>query len=856
MPETPRPPTTLSRLVQALHPDVQLPMRNAIAWLGALALVMVFAIASPVGTTVDGIPHYLELHGLMEVASIVVSAMVFAVGWRSRSRPGSVGMTFLATLFLAVGVLDFAHTFSYTGMPGYFSPNTIDKHLNFWMSARLLAALGLLIIAIQPWHQHISVAGKRLMLGSMAIATIALQWLVITHADHMPRWFIAGEGLTAIKIYGEFFIIALNLTAAVLLWQRMKTPQPVYIVALFTAVCVMAMSEIFFSIYTTMTGSYNVLGHIYKVIAYFLIYRAFVVEAIERPYTELAVAEQNLRQDEERFRRALEAAPNAMLMVDDTQTIVLSNGRSDALFGYDPGELVGKALEILVPDTLRNAHKGLTVHYMQAPVDRPMGNDRFLHARRKNGDLFRVEVGLTPLTIRDRTFILASVVDITARLEAEARIEKLIYYDSLTDLPNRQLLKDRVHQLIANSRQNKSLFALLYLDLDRFKNINETLGHSIGDRLLAAVAKRLQTTAGQDATVARVVGDEFAIVISLKHEEDAARLARQLLAHVSKAYSFDEHHLALTPSIGIALYPEDGEDFDTLMKSADMAMQLVKLEGRNDFHFFAKEMQQRTGRMLQLESALLSAIDEDQLHLVYQPQVRIADGKVIGVEALLRWNHPELGAISPAEFMPIAENSGQIITIGAWVLRTAANHLKHMLSQGHPPMIMSVNLSAVQFRHPNLIGLVNDILTETELPPEYLELELTESAAMLNPDHAIHILQTLHRRGVRLSIDDFGTGYSSLSYLKKFNIYKLKIDQSFVRDIATDVDDRAIVSAIIQMAESLGFHTIAEGVETRAQLDFLRERGCHEIQGYLYSKPLPADALDLWLQKNQPVNAG
>lgn len=856
MPASQTPTSVLSRLVQPLHPDVQLPMRHTLAWLGALALVIVLTTLSPVGTTPDGIPHYLSVHALMEIASIVVATMVFAVGWRSRSRPGTVGMTFLATLFLGVALLDVAHTFSYDGMPGYFSPNSVDKHLNFWMSARLLAALGLLVIAAQPWQTHISVTGKRLLLAGLVAATIALQWVVITHPDKMPRWFITGEGLTPIKVYGEFFIIALNLLAAAILWRRMRTPQPAHIVALFSAVCVMAMSEIFFSIYSTMTGAYNILGHIYKVIAYFLIYRAFVVEAIERPYTDLAIAEHNLRQDEERFRRALEAAPNAMLMVDDSQTIVLSNGRSDALFGYEPGSLIGKPLDILVPDTLKSAHKGLTMQYMQAPVDRPMGIDRFLHARRKNGDLFRVEIGLTPLAIKNRTFVLASVVDITTRLEAEARIEKLIYYDTLTDLPNRQLLKDRISQLIANSRQSKSLFALLYLDLDRFKNINETLGHSVGDRLLAAVAKRLQTAAGSEATVARVVGDEFVVVITLKHEEDAARLARHLLAHISKPYTFDAHHLALTPSIGIALYPEDGEDFDTLMKSADMAMQLVKLEGRNDFHFFAKEMQLRTGRMLQLESALLSAIEEDQLHLVYQPQVRIADGKVIGVEALLRWNHPELGAISPAEFMPIAENSGQIISIGAWVLRTAANQLKHLLSQGYPPMVMSVNLSAIQFRHPNLIGLVNDILTETEMPPEYLELELTESAAMLNPDHAINILHTLHKRGVRLSIDDFGTGYSSLSYLKKFNIYKLKIDQSFVRDIATDGDDRAIVSAIIQMADSLGFHTIAEGVETQAQLDFLRERGCTEIQGYLYSRPLTAEALQLWLQKKQPATAG
>lgn len=848
MPDTTT-PAEQPRLLQSLYAGYRQPMRNALGWLAALALIMLAAVLSPAATTVDGIPYYLEWHGLMEVASMVVSGMVFAVGWKSRTRPFSVSMTFLAVIFLSVGLLDFAHTFSYAGMPAYFSPNSVDKHLNFWMAARLLAAVGLLIIALQTWQKPTSTTTKYALLFGMLFATVALQWAVVNYPALMPRWFIEGQGLTPLKVNGEFLIIALNLLAAAVLWRRMKTPQPVHIVALFGAVCVMAMSEIFFSIYSTMTGTYNVLGHIYKVIAYLLIYRAFVVEAIERPYFELAVAQQNLQQDEERFRRAVEAAPNAMLMVDDAQIIVLSNARSDLLFKYEPGELIGKSVEILIPDALQRGHKKQVADYLQAPTDRPMGRERFLHAKRKNGELFRVEIGLTPLNIRSRTFVLASVVDITTRLEAEARIEKLIYYDVLTELPNRQLLKDRVDQLIVNSRQRKTLFALLYLDLDRFKNINETLGHSVGDQLLVDVARRIEHTAGDKATVARVVGDEFVIVMALRHEEDAARMARQLLVDISKPYRVGENHLTLTPSIGISLFPEDGNDFDTLMKSADMAMQLVKLEGRNAFHFFAKEMQQRTTRMLHLESALTSAIEENQLHLVYQPQVRIADRKVIGVEALLRWNHPELGAISPAEFMPIAENSGQIIAIGAWVLKTAAQQLKQWLDQGHEPMIMSVNLSAIQFRHPNLIGLVDEILAKTELPPEYLELELTESAAMLNPDHAIGIMRTLHQRGVRLSIDDFGTGYSSLSYLKKFNVYKLKIDQSFVRDIATDVDDRAIVSAIIQMADSLGFLTIAEGVETQAQLDFLRAKGCDEIQGYLYSKPLPAHDLSAWLTR-------
>lgn len=847
MPDTPLQQGVFQRLLKTLHVDYQGPMRKALGWLLLLLAVQFVSVLWPETPGFNGIPYYLELHALMEVISIIVSAMVFAVAWSTRIRGFSASFTVLAAIFLAVGVLDFAHTLSYAGMPDYFSPNLGDKHLNFWMAARLLTAAGLLIIAVRPWKTPLATHQKYTLLAGMLAIVVGWQWVVIQYPNHMPQWFVAGVGLTPLKINTEYLIIALNVLAAAILWQRMQAPQPFHVVALFSAVCVLAMSELFFTLYSTMHGAYNVLGHVYKVIAYVLIYRAFVVEAIERPYKDLEIAQQTLKQEEVRFRRAVEAAPNAMLMVDDTQTIILSNTRSDVMFRFKSGQLVGTKLDTLIPESLRHKHREHIQTYLASPADRPMGQDRFLYARRHDGELFRVEVGLTPLTIDNRTFVLASIVDITSRLEAEARIEKLIYYDTLTDLPNRQLLKDRVSQLITAARQSHHLIALLYVDLDRFKNINETLGHTVGDQLLVDVARRLTRAAGDEATVARVVGDEFAIVASLPHAEDAARLARLLLANISKPYKVGAHHLTLTPSIGIALYPEDGADFDTLMKSADMAMQLVKLEGRNDFHFFAKEMQQRTSRMLNLESALLSAIDNNELQLVYQPQVRISDRKVIGVEALLRWHHPEFGQVSPAEFMPIAENSGQIITIGAWVLKTAAAQLKQWLAQGHAPMIMSVNLSAIQFRHPNLTGLVDDILAKTELPPEYLELELTESAAMLNPDHAIRIMQTLHRRGIRLSIDDFGTGYSSLSYLKKFNVYKLKIDQSFVRDIATDGDDRAIVSAIIQMANSLGFHTIAEGVETQAQLDYLRAQGCDEIQGYLYSKPLPAEALGQWL---------
>jgi EAL domain-containing protein (putative c-di-GMP-specific phosphodiesterase class I) len=307
--------------------------------------------------------------------------------------------------------------------------------------------------------------------------------------------------------------------------------------------------------------------------------------------------------------------------------------------------------------------------------------------------------------------------------------------------------------------------------------------------------------------------------------------------------------LVVTPSIGITLYPEDGQDMETLSKNADAAMYRVKQAGRNNFRFYTQEMQANSARNLQLGNALRHALDRNQLQLHYQPQVSMQDGRIVGAEALLRWRHPELGTISPAEFIPIAEDSGQIIQIGEWVLRSAATQMKTWMDKGLPPMVIAVNLSAVQFRHANLLEMASAILAEAGLSPNHLELELTEAVAMDDPLAAIAVMDKLHELGIRMSIDDFGTGYSSLSHLKRFKVYKLKIDQSFVRDITDDPEDKAIVTAIINMASSLGMHTIAEGVETAAQLAFLRLQGCDEVQGYYFSKPLPADEFEAFAQK-------
>jgi diguanylate cyclase (GGDEF)-like protein/PAS domain S-box-containing protein len=456
--------------------------------------------------------------------------------------------------------------------------------------------------------------------------------------------------------------------------------------------------------------------------------------------------------------------------------------------------------------------------------------------------------------VQDRTRELRETVDnlhreINERKADQDRIYWLAHYDALTGLPNRTLLAERAQQAIRVAQESGTPLAVIFLDLDHFKHVNDSLGHRVGDELLVEIAKRLRAVVREKDTVSRLGGDEFILLLPGANAHGAARVASKLQDASRQHYQIAHHELTMAPSMGIALFPQDGADFDTLTQSADVAMYRAKLDGRNTFKFFTPEMQAQSVRALQLENALRRALERGQLHLHYQPQMSLATGAVHSVEALLRWQHPQLGDVSPAEFIPIAEDSGQILQIGEWVLRTALSQLKTWRAMAFPDLTMAVNLSAIQFRQPQLPELVSRMLSEFELPPDCLELELTEGVAVDDPHAAVSTMDQLHARGVRMSMDDFGTGYSSLSQLKRFQIFKLKIDQSFVRDLGNDTNDRAIVSAIIRMAQALGMRTTAEGVETAGQLSFLREQGCDEAQGYHFSKPLSAPALEAFMRR-------
>ena len=384
----------------------------------------------------------------------------------------------------------------------------------------------------------------------------------------------------------------------------------------------------------------------------------------------------------------------------------------------------------------------------------------------------------------------------------------------------------------------------MFLDLDHFKDVNDSLGHRAGDGVLVELAIRLKAAVRAQDTVARLGGDEFMLLLPDTDAAGAAAVAGKILQAAQNPFQVGQLDLTVTPSVGIAVFPADGADLDALSKCADAAMYRAKADGRNSDRFFTREMQAASERTLLCGNALRRALARDQFHLVYQPQISLDTRCVMGAEALLRWQHPELGNVPPGEFIPIAESSGLILPIGEWVIRTAVRQLAEWLARGMAPITMAVNLSSAQFRQANLPQLVTGILDAAGLPAHLLALELAEGVAMANPLGAIAVMDDLHRRGVRISIDDFGTGHPSLSYLKRFQVYKLKIDQAFVRDSTEDPDDKAIVAAIISMAASLGLKTIAEGVETEGQLEFLRARGCTEAQGYCFSRPLSAQAFE------------
>jgi diguanylate cyclase (GGDEF)-like protein len=469
--------------------------------------------------------------------------------------------------------------------------------------------------------------------------------------------------------------------------------------------------------------------------------------------------------------------------------------------------------------------------------------------RRKSGEFYLEEITIT--AVRNEQNIITNYVglfkDITLQRRMEEQIYFQAYHDPLTGLPNRTFFHNQLNKAIQNSRMKRRKAAVLFLDLDRFKLINDTLGHSAGDQLLQQVAQRLPGCVREFDTVARVGGDEFIVLISeISSPAEAEQAAELIIERLSQPFLIHEQEYFISGSIGISMFPEDGTDLESLIKNADSAMYRAKEQG-NRYCLYQSSMNDKTSERLQLETSLRKAMQQEELLLHFQPQVDLKTGNMIGVEALIRWQHPELGMVSPDRFIPIAEETGLIIPIGKWVLRTACRHNKAWQEAGLPAVRVAVNLSMLEFQQRDLIETVTEVLAETGLEPRYLELELTESIIMLNPEWVIRTLNQLKEMGIHISLDDFGTGYSSLNYLRSLPLNTLKIDRSFIRNIAADSVSLSIVKAVIDLAHSLNIKVIAEGVETEEQMIALTDNQCDGIQGYVISPPMTAEeCAQLW----------
>ena len=569
-------------------------------------------------------------------------------------------------------------------------------------------------------------------------------------------------------------------------------------------------------------------------------------EIVGRVYSFRDITQKRMADDQLRIReRAIEASTHGVAIIDITkpsQPIIYINKAFERITTHTEKQTIGQNLAHLLgnkADQVNQKRISLAIRELREETVE-------MESYRRNGELFWCELSVAPVSdsFGKVKHFVCIINDITQRREMERQLVRQATHDSLTELPNRVLLMDRVEQAILQAKKKGSILAFLFLDLDRFKMTNDTLGHSIGDKLLQAVSNRLLIATNDFDTVARLGGDEFVILLQdINNEKQAQQMAQELLHMIEKPFQVDQHSLKITGSIGISFYPKDGLDYESLMKNADLSMYHAKDSGRNNYRIFDQEMNRRVINHMQLDNALRDSLKRHEFHLVYQPLIDLRSNVVVGVEALIRWESHLLGAVSPIDFIGMAEENGMIIDIGQWVLEEACTQAMQWHREGFKQLSVAVNISGRQFRQSRLSEVVKDVLTKTGLPAKFLELELTESLLVDDIERAVQTMYKLKDMGVKLVIDDFGTGYSSLSYLKQFPVDKLKIDRSFISELVNEENDAAIARAIINLGHSLNLEVLAEGVETPLQKEFIIAHGCDYAQGYYFKPPNKAAVL-------------
>lgn len=792
--------------------------------------------------------NFLLFHTLVEMLRIVALTGLFALAWHTRHWSGNSFLGVAGTAAIAIAGLELLHTLSYKGLAIF---PTADANLptQLWIAFRGLEALAFLVAAL--WIRRAVHYGWALT----GFGLLGLALLVLVFSGYFPDSFVEGSGLTRFKIIAEYLIaLCFALTMILLFRRREQFAAPVHHL-LQASLLFNVFATLAFTQYISVYGFANELGHYFLFLSAYLIYRGVLVTGVVSPFNLLfrnlkrheehlaeLVSERTaqLEQSESLRQTFFQHSPAIILLTDADGRLTLANPAFEKLANRRQDQILGKTLhDVLSPELADTAARHV---HESRQAGRPVTVTETVNIDGHSRIFETIHFPLPGLAASDSgRGIIAT--DVTEHRQAQARIEFLAHFNALTALPNRNHFEELVNNRLAQGRPAGQRQMLAYIDLDNFKDINDTFGHVMGDNLLREIAGRLKSAFHtQHSVIGHSAGDEFMIFLGpVQSEDEINREIRTLYDLFASPFEVSGQLLTITISVGVAVSPSDGEDFSVLFRNADTAMYAAKAEGRNTHRRFTQAMEQKALERQGLLAKLRGALGRGELYLNYQPQFDLANRQIVGAEALLRWCHPELGAISPERFIPIAEESGLIVEIGQWVILEACRQAAAWQRAGLPAITMAVNLSAIQFQRPDLCESVAGILATTGLPGQNLELELTESVLVGDVERVVNTIKTLKQQGIHLTVDDFGTGYSSLAYLQRFAVDKLKIDQSFVRNMATDESSSSVVRAIIRLAHSLGLKVVAEGVETAGQTEQLARLTCDEVQGYHFGKPMDAE---------------
>ena len=791
----------------------------------------------PVPDAFIGLGSFLPLHTAMEIFSIIIASLVFTLGWNSYQYNQSLKMVIVSVIFLSVAMLDFGHTISYKGMPDFITPGSPQKGLVFWIAARLAALLGISVLVFASGKKQCSRIPRHLVLLVAISGNAVFFYLQLYFPNYFPVFFIEGEGLTTVKIEIEYFIIFSNFLLAVYLFS--SRPKNLKNWSLMTnSLLVMALSELCFTLYVNISDTYNILGHVYKVYAYFLVYKAIYVSGIAEPYEDLKKSEKLLGLTMQNYQSLIDNSPYPMITLDLQGKIISMNQATLDITGYSREELAHcdlfceKFLNSSIIATTQNEFSKIIKGDKRPTLD--------IIIKSKDNKTIFTEANSQLLANANENIVLFTLRDLTEKKDAEFRINYLSNFNPLTGIQNKTGLEKSIQSFIQSSHERNASYAVISIDVDDLKTVNTTMGHAAGDQVLVDVAEVLLQSLDPESILFHTGSDEFIILLkNITEPSVASSFVKKIQSRLAQPFQIQGSRIFATISAGISFCPTDSNDAETLLVNSSTALVAAKQKGRSQVQFYTPALNSVARERLKLETSLRNSLENKEFVIHYQPQIDLQTGHIMGAEALIRWVPEEGKIISPDNFISIAERIGLIIPLGEWILKTVLTDVKEWLHlPGYENFKIAINLSAVQLNDESCYERFLNILHSTGFPSQNLDIEITESILMYNISKTSELLKKLSDLGITISLDDFGTGYSSLSYLQELPLHILKIDRAFIKDIPDNKHSMAITDSIFALAKGLNLKTVGEGVESTEQLRYLQSMNCDAAQGFFISKPL------------------